>query len=121
MDMNMQDIKAVGELMYLRQSVNSLKNACELAIKKLNDAIQDSLEDEIIKLGYRYTVNDDGTYDVCYDHAQDSFFPVSQHHIARVREDDSMWYISNEGEVEGEYPKCDWTLAEAIKDQCGEY
>lgn len=39
-----QDEKATGELMYLRQSVNSLKNACELMIKKLNDAIQDSLE-----------------------------------------------------------------------------
>lgn len=34
-----QDEKAVGELMYLRQSVYSLQNACKLAIEKLSDAV----------------------------------------------------------------------------------
>lgn len=117
-----QDANAAGELMLLRQSANSLKNACELAITKLNDAIQDSLEDEIIRLGFRYIDYEDGTYDVCYDHAQDSYFSIiHRHHVARIRDDSKMWYINNEGQGEGEYQKCDWTLAEAIKNQCGEY
>ena len=69
-----KDQKVVGELLYLRQCVKSLKRSCELAITKLNDAIQDSLEYEIIKYGYRYIDNGDGTFNVCYDHAQDSYF-----------------------------------------------
>lgn len=94
-----QDEKAAGELMYLRQSVNSLKNACELAINELNDAIQDSLEYEIIKTGYRYIDNEDGTYDVCYDHAQDSYFSeINKHHVARVRDDESTYYIIGESD-----------------------
>lgn len=118
-----QDEKAAGELMYLRQSVNSLKNACELAINKLNDAIQDSLEYEIIKTGYRYIDNEDGTYDVCYDHAQDSYFnEYSWHHVAIVREDENTYYISGEGDsCEGEYYKNEWTFADALINQCGVY
>ena len=118
-----QDAKAVGELMYLRQSVNSLKNACELAINKLNDAIQDSLEYEIIKTGFRYIDNGNGTFDVCYDHAQDSYFSeINGHHVATVREDDSTWYIKGEyGTCEGEYPKKDWTFSDALKNQCIDY
>lgn len=115
-----QDEKAAGELMYLRQSVNSLKNACELAINKLNDAIQDSLEYEIIKTGYRYIDNEDGTYDVCYDHAQDSYFSeINKHHVARVRDDENTYYIIGASDsCEGEYPKKDWTFADALKNQC---
>ena len=115
-----QDEKAAGELMYLRQSVNSLKNACELAINELNDAIQDSLEYEIIKTGYRYIDNEDGTYDVCYDHAQDSYFSeINKHHAARVRDDENTYYIIGEGDsCEGVYPKKDWTFADALKNQC---
>ena len=118
-----QDQKVVGELLYLRQCVNSLKNACELAIQKLNDAIQDSLEYEIIKTGYRYIDNEDGTFNVCYDHSQDSYFSeYSWHHVARVREDENTYYISGEGDsCEGEYPKNEWTLSDAIKNQCGVY
>ena len=117
-----QDEKAAGELMYLRQSVNSLKNACELVMKELNDTIQDSLEYEIIKTGYRYIDNEDGTYDVCYDHAQDSYLSeINKHHVARVRENENTYYIIGEGDsCEGEYPKNEWTLADAIKNQCGE-
>jgi hypothetical protein len=115
-----QDEKAAGELMYLRQSVNSLKNACELAINELNDAIQDSLEYEIIKTGYRYIDNEDGTYDVCYDHAQDSYFSeINKHHAARVRDDENTYYIIGEGDsCEGVYPKKDWTFADSLKNQC---
>lgn len=68
-----QDAEATGNLMYLRQSVASLKRACELLEKKLTEAIGDTLEQEIVKTGYRYRDNGDGTYDVCYDHAQDTF------------------------------------------------
>ena len=44
-----QDDKVVGELMYLRQCVNSLKNACKLAIAALDVPTKYSLEYEIIK------------------------------------------------------------------------
>lgn len=78
------------------------------------------LEKEIEKLGYRYEDNEDGTYTVCYDHKQDGFFVgPNKYHTATIRHDDKMWYIDNgEGLGEGMYSKEDWTLAEAIKDQC---
>lgn len=115
-----RDENAAGEMMYLRQSVNSLKRACEMAIEKLSDAIQDSLENEIIKTGFRYIDNEDGTFDVCYDHEQDAnFLEINQHHVAKVREDDSTWYIKGEFDTcYGEYPKKDWTFADALKHQC---
>lgn len=115
-----QDANAAGELMHLRQSVNGLKEACELAIVKLNDALQDSIEYEIIKTGFRYIGNGDGTFDVCYDHSQDSYFSeINKHHVARVREDDNTWYIKGEYDTcEGEYSKKDWTFADALKYQC---
>lgn len=115
-----QDEKSAGEMMYLRQSVNSLKKACEMVIKKLNESIQDSLEYEIIKTDFRYIANDDGTFDVCYDHAQDSYFSaINQHHVARVREDERTWYIKGESDAcEGEYTKKDWTFFDALKNQC---
>lgn len=116
----MQNSKSVRELMYLRQCVNSLKNACNLAIKNLNEAIQDSVKYEIIKTGFRYIDNKDGTFDVCYNHEQDSYFSVvNKHHVATVREDNNVWYIKGEGDsCEGEYYKNEWNLADALKNQC---
>lgn len=35
-----QDADAAAEMMLLRQSANSLKNACEILIKKLTDVIE---------------------------------------------------------------------------------
>ena len=118
-----QDDKVVGELMYLRQCVNSLKNACKLAIAALDVPTKHSLEYEIIKLGYRYIDNGDGTFNVCYDHAQDSYFnEYTWHHVARVREDENTYYISGEGDLcEGEYYKNEWTFADALINQCGVY
>lgn len=118
-----QDQNVVGELLYLRQCVNSLKSACELVITKLNDAIQDSVEYEIIKTGYRYIDNGDGTFNVCYDHALDSYFSeYSWHHVARVREDENTYYIKGEGDsCEGEYYKNEWTFADALRYQCEDF
>lgn len=81
------------------------------------------LEEEIIKTGFRYLDNEDGTYDVCYDHAQDPYFSpiIRGHRVATIREDERLWYISNEGDTEGEYLKSDWTLKEAIIDQCVDF
>lgn len=77
------------------------------------------IEEELDKTGYRYRDNEDGTYDVCYDHNQDSFFsPLHRHHVATVKEDDEFWYINNEGMGWGEYSKADWTLKDAIYDEC---
>lgn len=117
-----QDVKATGELMYLRQSVNSLKKVCELAVEKLNAAIQDSLESEIIKTGFRYRENEDGSFDICYDHKQDSYFETNSYHTATLREDNEYWYVDNNcGLSGGGYPKADYTLLEAIYDQCGDW
>lgn len=82
--------------------------------------INAGMEDEIISLGYRYIKNDDDTFDVCYDHAQDSYFSeINKHHVAAVREDENTWYIKGEYDsCEGEYPKKDWTFADALKNQC---
>ena len=90
-------------------------------VDKNHDGVQDSLEYEIIKLGYRYIDNGDGTFNVCYDHAQDSYFnEYSWHHVARVREDENTYYISGEGDsCEGEYYKNEWTFADALINQCG--
>ena len=118
-----QDDKVIGELMYLRQCVNSLKNACELAIAALDVPTKHSLEYEIIKSGFRYIVNGDGTFDVCYDHAQDSYFSeINKHHVARVRDDENTYYIKAEWDsCEGAYLKNEWTFDEAIKNQCGHF
>ena len=115
-----QDAMAVGELIYLRQSVNSLLKSCQMAVEKLNEAIQDSLEYAIIATGFRYIDNEDGTFDVCYDHKQDSCFSeICKHHVATVRDDDNVWYIKGEADdIYGEYPKKDWTFADALKNQC---
>ena len=74
----------------------------------------------MIETGYRYLDNEDGSYDVCYDHNQDSFFSaLHRHHVATVKEDDELWYVNNNcGAGWGEYPKKDWTLEKAIYDQC---
>lgn len=79
-----------------------------------------TLEEEIIKTGYRYCDNEDGSYDVCYDHAQDAFFSgVNTYHVATIKDDDDLWYIDNHfGAGWGEYRKDDWTLKDAIYDQC---
>lgn len=118
-----QNDKAVGEFMYLRQCVNSLKKACELAIAALDVPTKHSLEYEIIKTGYRYIDNRDGTFNVCYDHAQDSYFSeINKHHVARVRDDENTYYLIGEGEYcEEQYPKNLWTLADAIINQYGAF
>lgn len=79
-----------------------------------------TIEQELIKTGYRYSDNEDGTFDVCYDHNQDLFFsPLNVYHIATVKEDDERWCVDNGcGAGWGEYPKEDWTLERAIYDQC---
>lgn len=47
------------------------------------------------------------------------FTGVNMYHVATVKEDNELWYINNnEGAGWGEYPKADWTLADAIYDQC---
>ena len=78
------------------------------------------LEEELIKTGYRYRENDDNSFDVCYDHSQDSFFTgANTYHVATVKEDENLWYVNNnEGAGWGEYPKADWSLSKAIYDQC---
>lgn len=80
---------------------------------------ESTLEEELIKTGFRYSDNEDGTYDVCYDHSYDSFFGFNRHHVATVKEDASRWYVDNNlGLGWGEYSKADWTLMDAISDQC---
>ena len=78
------------------------------------------LEEELKKTGYRYRDNEDGSFDVCYDHNQDaSFSGVNMYHVATVKVDDEFWYVNNNcGAGWGEYPKKDWTLERAINDQC---
>ena len=50
------------------------------------------LEEELIKTGYRYRENDDNSFDVCYDHSQESFFTgVNMYHVATVKEDEDLW------------------------------
>ena len=79
-----------------------------------------TIEQELIKTGYRYSDNEDGSFDVCYDHNQDAFFsPLNGYHVATVKEDDEHWYVDNGcGAGWGEYSKEDWTLERAIYDQC---
>lgn len=83
------------------------------------DIMKKTIEEELIETGYRYRDNEDGTFDVCYDHNQDSFFSgVNLYHVATIKEDDDSWYINNNGGLGwGEYRKVDWTLADAIYDQ----
>lgn len=78
------------------------------------------IEEELIKTGYHYRDNEDGSFDICYDHNQDAFFAgVSMYHVATVKEDDELWYVNNNcGAGWGGYPKKDWTLEKAIYDQC---
>lgn len=117
-----QDTDVTSDMMLLRQSANSLSRACNALVEQLTRIIGDEnkeLEEELKKLGYRYRDNEDGTYDVCYDHAQDSYFEVNGYHVATVKEDENLWYINNnEGLGWGEYSKQDWTLKDAIYDQC---
>ena len=104
------------------QDLEILKKVAAAAIDG-NDVVvvgNSDLEKEIEELGYRYEDNEDGTFDVCCDHAQDSYFGGSnKHHVATVRATQDYWFIDNKcGLGEGEYSKADWTLADAIKDQC---
>ena len=82
-----------------------------------------TIEQELKKTGYCYRNNEDGTFDVCYDHDQDAFFAgVSMYHVATVKEDDELWYVDNNcGAGFGEYTKADSTLIEAINDQTNIY
>lgn len=79
-----------------------------------------NMKEELVRTGYCYCDNEDGTYDVCYNHNQDSSFTgVNMYHVATIKEDDDFWYVNNnEGAGWGGYPKVDWTLADAIHDQC---
>ena len=78
-----------------------------------------SLEVELDKTGYRYLDNEDGTFDVCYDYNQYPFFSaIKGYHVATIKEDEDLWYINNMGLGWGEYLKADWTLKDAIIDQC---
>ena len=100
----------------------ALKSAAPAAFDG-NDIVlvedESTLEEELIKTGFRYSDNEDGTYDVCYDHSQDSFFGFNRHHVATVKEDAACWYVDNNcGLGWGEYSKADWTLMDAISDQC---
>lgn len=100
----------------------ALKSAAPAAFDG-NDIVvvedESTLEQELIKTGFRYSDNEDGTYDVCYDHSQDSFFGFNRHHVATVKEDAARWYVDNNcGLGWGEYSKADWTLMDAISDQC---
>ena len=115
-----QNAEVAAEMMSLRHSVNSLSVACNYLVNKLTDVIGDELEVELNKIGYCYRDNGDGSYDVCYDHEQDAYFTgVCMYHVATVKDDAAMWYINNnEGAGWGEYPKKDWTLKDAIYDQC---
>ena len=123
--MNIQNIQSVAQNVdktygMLNELDNNGLELIDLAIPN-HDGVQDSLEYEIIKYGYRYIDNGDGTFNVCYDHAQDSYFnEYSLHHVARVREDENTYYIEGEGDsCEGEYYKNDWTFADALINQCG--
>ena len=102
------------------QNIQSIYQNVDKTYGMLNE-LDSNVEYEIIKLGYRYIDNEDGTYDVCYDHAQDSYFSeINKHHVARVREDENTYYIKGEGDsCEGEYYKNDWTFADALINQCG--
>lgn len=57
---------------------------------------------------------------MCYDHSQDANFTgVNMYHVATVKEEGDLWCVNNNcGAGWGEYPKADWTLMDAISDQC---
>ena len=101
----------------------ALKSAAPAAFDG-NDIVlvedESTLEQELIKTGFRYSDNEDGTYDVCYDHSQDvNFTGVNMYHVATVKEEGDLWCVNNNsGAGWGEYPKADWTLMDAISDQC---
>ena len=117
-----QDAENVAEMMMLRMAANRLAIACNDLVDKITNAIGEGnkIEEELEKTGYRYRDNEDGTYDVCYDHAQDAFFTgVNMYHVATVKEGYFNWYINNNtGAGWAGYPKKDWTLKDAIYDQC---
>lgn len=79
-----------------------------------------TIEEELIETGYRYRDNEDGTFDVCYDHDQDAnFTEVNMYHVATVKDEGDLWCVNgNTGAGWGEYPKEDWTLERSIYDQC---
>ena len=76
--------------------------------------------DELNSTGYVYRDNDDGTFDVCYDHDQDpNFVGANMYHVATIKDACDHWLInSNDGAGWGEYAKDFWSLKEAINDQC---
>ena len=82
--------------------------------------MKNNIIDELNNTGYVYRDNEDGTYDVCYDHSQDvNFTGVNMYHVATVKEEGDLWCVNNNsGAGWGEYPKADWTLMDAISDQC---
>ena len=82
--------------------------------------MKNTIIDELNNTGYVYRDNEDGTFDVCYDHDQDANFTgVNMFHVATVKEEGDLWCVNgNEGAGWGEYCKEDWTLERAIYDQC---
>lgn len=99
----------------------ALKSAAPAAFDG-NDIVvvedESTLEQELIKTGFHYSDNEDGTFDVCYNRDV-NFTGVNMYHVATVKEDAALWYVNNNcGAGWGEYPKEDWTLERAIYDQC---
>ena len=82
--------------------------------------MKNTIIDELNNTGYVYRDNEDGTFDVCYDHDQDANFTgVNMFHVATVKEEGDLWCVNgNEGAGWGEYRKEDWTLERDIYDQC---
>ena len=115
-----QDAEVGADMIMLRQSAKELSIACNELVGMLTNVIGDAIEIELDKTGYRYQSNEDGSYDVCYDHNQDNYFNgINMYHVATIKDDNELWYINNHaGAGWGEYPKKDWTLKDAIYDQC---
>lgn len=50
--------------------------------------MKNTIIDELNNTGYVYRDNEDGTFDVCYDHDQDANFTgVNMFHVATVKEE----------------------------------
>ena len=99
---------------------NIINNYSPIATRSSGILMKNTIIDELNNTGYVYRDNEDGTFDVCYDHDQDANFTgVNMYHVATVKEEGDLWCVNgNEGAGWGEYPKEDWTLERAIYDQC---
>lgn len=109
----------IAEL-YYSTHYQSQKPISPTATRSSGILMKNTIIDELNNTGYVYRDNEDGTFDVCYDHDQDANFTgVNMFHVATVKEEGDLWCVNgNEGAGWGEYPKEDWTLERAIYDQC---